>query len=213
MRPSEYLASLDSRRSVIFDLDNTIYDEHTFLFDGYRRVAQYVAARTGVDALDAYKFLRWTYLSEGRIGLLDKFIERFSLDSAITLDTMLAKLRDLTGVRLSCFFYCREYFQAVNRAFVITNGNLVQQRAKCISLDLLSLNKNLVIVYAAEYKPKPAAAAYDWLSGHYDIVDPVYLGDDDLDADFARRCGMEFARISFKRDPRGMAVEDTLYAS
>lgn len=210
MRPSEYLASLDPCRSVIFDLDNTIYDEHAFLFDGYRRVVRYVALLAGLDSQEGYEFLRRTYLTEGRVGLFDKFILQFGLKYPVTRDRMLDQLRELSGVRLSCFSYCQEFFPRVSKVFVITNGNLSQQKAKCQSLGLLSLNKDLVIVYAAEHKPKPDDAAYNWLSNHYKLVDPIYIGDDDSDAEFASRCGMAFGKVSFNRDADGMAIEATL---
>lgn len=210
MRPGDYLAALDEHRSVIFDLDNTLYDEHTFLFNGYRRVVQYVALLTGLDSQEGYKFLRRTYMTEGRVGLFDKFIRQFRLQSPVTRDCILDQLRNLSGVRLSCFSYCLEFFPRASKVFVITNGNLSQQKAKCQSLGLLSLNKDLVIVYAAEHKPKPGDAAYNWLSSHYELVDPVYIGDDDSDAEFASRCGMTFGRISFNRDADGMAIEATL---
>lgn len=69
------------KKVVVFDLDDTLYKEIDFLKSGYRKVAELVEKRYGIEAREVYNhLLTWYYKKENPFGLLN---ETYGLDNPI----------------------------------------------------------------------------------------------------------------------------------
>lgn len=210
MNPREFLLQVGDSRSLIFDLDNTIYDENRFLFAVYAEISKNVSNISGHRYADLLQFLTKTYLAEGRRQLFDKFLLKFRLSQEFTVQDIVSFQREPIGVKLRCFRYFSEYINDAKRAFIITNGNSTQQLWKYEALGLHSRDNRITFVCADDHAPKPQPGSYRWLTQTYDMKNPIYLGDSDVDEEFARRCNISFARLIFARDAAGFSVDSTI---
>ena len=69
------------RKVVVFDLDDTLYKEIDFLMSGYRKVAELVEKRYGVDAHVAYdQMMTWYRRGE---NAFEKLNEKYGIDNPI----------------------------------------------------------------------------------------------------------------------------------
>lgn len=210
MKPREFLDKLAVSRSLIFDLDNTIFDENKFLFTVYKKIARCTAKVSGLDYRELYGFLSKTFLCDGRRNLFDKFLREFDLLSYITTQDLVAILREPFGFKLRCFKYFSTYLLNMRRTFIITNGNSMQQRRKYEALGLQAYGSIIGLVCADEYVPKPQPNAYYRLAERYALVRPIYVGDSEVDEEFSRQCRIGFAKLVFDRDADGFAIESSM---
>lgn len=184
------------RPVVVFDLDNTLYDESLYLQAADAAIARRLAA-DGVASEEAVaRTLKEERRRGGRGRLFDRVIAKLDLEPA-TMKTMLEVLRtvDVPG-GLPLRPWVRRCFEdlrgAGSRLFVFTNGNAVQQRNK-----VRLLNLDLEIVYAAETAPKPAPDGLlhiGRISGQQPAA-MVFIGNDDLDRAAASAAGCAYVDV------------------
>lgn len=62
---------------IIFDLDDTLYDEGSYVQSGFRAVAAFGAGRFGWDAEVSYRFMTETLDREGRGAIFDRWLTKF----------------------------------------------------------------------------------------------------------------------------------------
>ena len=125
-------------RALIFDLDNTLYDEDKYLFGAYKKIA---ISQQNYNHLHVYKFLFDEYRRNGRFKLLDKLEKKFpELDLSVSEMLDLMRTYDGSYIKLDLKKWFLKFLNAVNSDFVIrivTNGNIIQQKNK---VDLLNIN-------------------------------------------------------------------------
>jgi len=70
-------------KAIIFDLDDTLYDERQFVYSGFKAVAQYLAGSYGLN--DQKLFLRMQQLlcEEGRGTIFDRVLQDNGLDTSL----------------------------------------------------------------------------------------------------------------------------------
>lgn len=196
--------------SLVFDLDNTIYDEHDFLFDRYRAIAPRVAVGDVDLARSAFDFLRSRFLMEGRERLFDVFLKRFDLSMRFTVAELLACFRGPV-TSLKTF----DYFDPLVRHFrgpiyLVTNGNPRQQRNKLAALGISYRFDGVVLANEVQKKPSALALA-PLLQVKGSLGRSLYIGDSDVDRDFATNCDLSFFQIAFDRYSTGLADQQTLH--
>ena len=127
----EYLVSeCNKGREIVFDLDNTIYQETQFLFRVYRAIsktAKYYEPKI------VYKFLTNIFKEQGRDKIFDKLISQFNLDY-FTIENCLLIMREYSCDKcISTFPWFNTFLSQMRKNFVIkiiTNGSLQQQKTK-----------------------------------------------------------------------------------
>lgn len=195
--------------SVIFDLDNTIYDENEFLFDRYWNIALRLSCRNEYLAKKYFDFLRLRFLTEGRTKLFDDFLQQFDLASRYTVGYLLDCLRQpLTSLRPFGYFIplVRHFGREV---YLITNGDPRQQQNKLTALGIFHCFSG--VVFANEVIKKPSALAIRPLLARGNIGRCIYIGDSDVDRDFASNCCIPFYRLRFERLESGLADQQTIH--
>lgn len=182
-----------SGRSVIFDLDDTIFPEISFLENRYKYLCKKVFSN---DWEVPYEFLLNEFASHGRSSLFDKFVAHFNLPHAV--EDILGIFRCYENTSDS-FLMPYPWFQKLsdrlNHRFpllIITNGNKDQQKRKIKELNLVELFPKIHCVYADEYGGKPGVEPFRALAEKVALHDPLYIGDSEVDRVFCEKCKIEF---------------------
>ena len=180
-------------RTLIFDLDDTIFSELDFLKQQYLKLAQAFAPDFSESA---YNFLVEDFLKFGRKNIFKRFRLKFNLVEHD--EELLLVFRDYSGDDLKVLRHRRWFAELVSHyteseaLLIITNGYVPQQKEKLRRLALEALRPQLFVVYASEYEPKPARASFEFLSREIHLHEPIYIGDSKVDEEFSKRCSMEF---------------------
>lgn len=189
----EYLFDQVSRgRTLIFDLDNTIYPESEFLFGVYSQISAIANPKL---SSEIFNFLKTTFLLEGREDLFGKLIHKFPesrISKALCLDIMRSYK---PPQKIKPFVWFNKLIYQVNKSFVlriVTNGNVAQQRNKINSIDFRLSSNRIEVVYANQTKPKPAPDSFLNFKNANNFIEPIYIGDSFIDFEYANNLGIEY---------------------
>ena len=189
---------LETKLAFVFDFDNTIYPEKDYLYQVYYMIGQFVEYQETFDHDIITKFLTDEFEANGREKLFDKLIEKFNLKEEYK-ENMLRLLR--TGrlpLKLLLFkemeWIMNEVVNNNRLLFLLTNGNVEQQRNKIVQVEWNGLQKNLRCYFANEIKPKPAPDALQLLMEEHALSpeDVVFIGDSKEDEECAKLAGVDF---------------------
>lgn len=192
---------LETKLAFVFDFDNTLYPEKDYLYQIYYMIGQFVEYQETYDHEKVTKFLIDEFEANGRTNLFNKLIEKFGLKEEY-MDNMLRLMR--TGrLPLKLLLY-KEMEWVMNEVvnnnrllFLLTNGNVEQQRNKIVQVEWNGLQKNLRCYFANEIKPKPAPDALQLLMEEHALSaeQVVFIGDSIEDEECAKAAGVEFVNV------------------
>jgi FMN phosphatase YigB (HAD superfamily) len=182
--------------TFVFDLDNTLYPEHQFLFPKILASLQGHLATNTVLIREA--FINSYFASGSGENWLSIFCSYFELD----FDSFLKHFRTILAKRdiiLDCHFPPPVYTKLVEIidegkfGGVITNGNKEHQIQKVNSLNRW-LDLTGQIIYADELEPKPHPRTILELVAQngLDLNSTYYIGDSESDLEFSVNAGMNF---------------------
>lgn len=193
---------LENFEAVVFDLDDTLFDEKTYLFEAYRQIGDLLAARTGSPASEIFTFLKESFLLSGRQNLFDRVLAKYYLGSD-TKGEMLTILRTLRPSHpLTLYPQAKIYLEKLRadekKIFILTNGNPDQQLNK-ISLLAWPFEWPPRSIYLANLLiPKPSSVGLvKILEDHglrRDTV--VFIGDSEVDRETAQNARVRFYHVS-----------------
>ena len=188
---SYLIECINSHRTLIFDLDDTIYLETDFLFKQYHLVSKVFTP----DCVSiGYEFFKSTFASEGRLMIFEKFILHFKLDANVT--DIMKVFRDYSEHKqlstYKWFFSFSELMRDKIHLIIVTNGNVSQQKEKVKRLHLELYFDHIEVFYANEFEPKPSEAVSSHINKLIKLYKPVYIGDSEVDREFSINSGFEF---------------------
>lgn len=168
---------------ILFDLDDTLYQEIDFLKSGYRKISALVEQRYGIAAEAVYsKMLEWYLRGEKDVfGLMN---EHFGLDNPI-IDYLNIYRYHKPDISLSASVY--DTLSELSRNCVlgiISDGRKVNQWNKIKALGLMEFidEENVIISEDFGYE-KPSEANYKYFMNRFPDCEYVYVGDN-LQKDF-----------------------------
>jgi HAD superfamily hydrolase (TIGR01509 family) len=180
----------------VFDLDDTLYPETQYISQAYTEIAQKIARRSDHDEQEMANFLLDEFRLGKRHALFDRFLNQFHLDVSVKQE-MLHLLRTIKVTEpLVLYPGMKQLLNTLiiqkKQRYIITNGNVEQQKNKVEQLGIESLFDG--IIYANEFSPKPNTASWEVLSTKFQLKrsDAVYIGDSESDRTFADRCKIAF---------------------
>lgn len=182
---------------VIFDLDNTLYDECSYLLPVYRAIAQFTSQQSNDDIRVYLHFLVNMFKEEGRTKLFDKYLRFFNLDTIIKMDDLLEIQRNIR-IPLVIFdevkLLLRYLVANHNKVYILTNGNPHQQKNKIKNLNIQDMFPQISVIYANEYIPKPSPVCLNNIIKKEKVTKEkaIFIGDSVVD-----KATAENARISF----------------
>ena len=83
----------DSYQVIIFDLDNTLYDESVYLFSAYNDIGKFIEKQVGGYSGEYVSFLVTSFKKYGHHGLFDMLLSHFGLKTKIEMNDLLFLLR------------------------------------------------------------------------------------------------------------------------
>ena len=63
---------------IIFDLDDTLYNEKSFVFSGFNEVAKWISSCTSISQNEIYNFMCDELAKNGRGAIFDRVLEKYS---------------------------------------------------------------------------------------------------------------------------------------
>jgi putative hydrolase of the HAD superfamily len=192
-----YLSNcINDKRTVIFDLDDTLYEELSFLNCAYKKIAHELYCD---QSNEVYIFLVNEFAVNGRNSLFNKLMSNYPRNE-IGIDSILDVFRSTISPQpLNFYTWFYKFISKTDADFkirILTNGNIQQQKNKISSLNFTALGRKLDVVYANKYEPKPLAGSLRHFKDYHEFVSPVYVGDSLVDRLFCKNSGIEFLDVS-----------------
>jgi phosphoglycolate phosphatase-like HAD superfamily hydrolase len=190
---------LEDAAVVVFDLDGTLYDDEMYLRGADDAIAALVADRGFGDRVTARSALADAVADGGRDGYLDRFCQAMELERSM-MPELLDALRTARP-ELEVFEWAPELLRSLaqrgTHLWILTNGNVAQQRNKVDLLGIESRPTPVRVVFANELRPKPApdGLAHILASEGVKAVDVVLVGNAPEDAECAAACGVAFVHV------------------
>ena len=186
----------------IFDLDNTIYKEEDYLLQAYKAIAdKFAEILPHQSKNELLKILKDLYLKEGREKLFDKFLKIVCLEN-IYLPDCLKILRSFVPEKpIEINKKVKKVLISLKHrgksVFILTNGNIVQQKNKIKHIRWDGLDKQIGFVFANEIEPKPSPAGVFHIlkiTG-IQVEKTILIGDSDIDQACAQNSGIQYLDV------------------
>lgn len=197
----DHIVSFNNYNCYIFDLDNTLYDENSYLFSAYEEMALNLSLKYDIDAIIVKNFLVETFLVSGRLKLFNNLINSFKLPQSVLPD-LLNILRNHKMINQISLFpelevLIRKLIIENKSIFILTNGNVQQQKNKINQIDWKGIKK-LKFVFANELVPKPSPEGVLFILKESNCKrDKVlFIGDSIVDEQCAHAANIDFLNIS-----------------
>lgn len=167
---------------LIFDLDDTLYDEMTFVVSGLYAVANYGEVSFGWEAKASFAFLHANLLMHGRGAVFDEWLRSHGRYSVSRVRTCVNVYRHHKP-KISLFSAATrvlEHYREQTPLYLVTDGHKVVQKNKIDSLNLTPIFKRIFITHRFAIRhAKPSLHCFEIIrrSENCDWSDMVYVGD------------------------------------
>jgi len=186
---------------IIFDLDDTLYEERIFVESGFRAVSEYIQKRFRVDKEDFFKVVMNILEREGRGYIFDTALRKYNLYRKKLVDKLVRVYRShkpgikpYPGVKSLINSLKKKY-----KLGLITDGLGYVQRNKVKALGLERFFD--FIIYTDDYskrRSKPSSYSFKKALEYFNISpkEAIYIGDDPY-KDFlgAKKLGIQTIRV------------------
>ncbi len=185
-------------RAIVFDLDETLYQERRFALSGFAEVARHVESRFGTPAFAAFALLRRTLATGHRQTAFQDLVTAHGLPAG-TVEELIAIYRQ-HAPRLRLPHVSATVLRDLRRRWkigILTNGSPDIQARKVAALGLSDLVD--AVVFGLDTGPgKPDRAAFTAVLDRLGVPAQasIFVGDDPrCDIMGARQAGMKTIRI------------------
>ncbi|MFC4599648.1 HAD family hydrolase [Cohnella hongkongensis] len=123
---------------VVFDLDDTLYEELTYVHSGFRAVASFLAENyEQADAEDAYRFMVTEEKRSGRGRVFDRLLERYGIGTQARVRQCVQAYRTHTP-HIRLYPDARRALEALadRSLYIVTDGHARVQEMKLRALGL-----------------------------------------------------------------------------
>ncbi|WP_321494912.1 HAD family hydrolase [uncultured Desulfobacter sp.] len=151
---------------LVFDLDDTLYDELSFVQSGFLKVAEYVNKTFGIDTESAYDIMHSELETNGRGKVFDTLLLKYKVYSKSAVGKCVSVYRLHTPeIELNPdAVRCLDRFKQFNK-YIVTDGNKVVQRNKLNALGLPPVMKKIFITHEYGKKnAKPSAYCFNLIA-------------------------------------------------
>ncbi|MBG9454829.1 hypothetical protein ABE61_12445 [Lysinibacillus sphaericus] len=166
---------------IIFDMDDTLYEEFTYVQSGFRAVAQYLKETIYINESEAYSFMVERLLQDGRGRIFNELLFKYGFESSELVRQCINVYRyhDPTiSLPIEVVVLLKKLYHYP--LYIVTDGYPATQERKIKALQLSSYVKEAITSYreGSEYgKPSPY-----WFKkiAEWEGVKPqqiVYIGD------------------------------------
>ena len=197
---------LEKYKIIIFDLDNTIYNEKNFIYPSLKNVSKFLTTKIDIHENEIQKQL--LILKNKNQKIFDKFLSNF-LVKKINLKSLVKRtinkyqsyncnnLKNVNSLKnILKFFYKKK------KLFLVTNGNRLRQKNKIKKLGINKFFKKIYILDNDYDYIKPSTKSVNSLKKFIKKIgfkNAVYVGDNKItDKAFAKNLKISFINFYFK---------------
>lgn len=198
------MKNLDKYSTIIFDLDNTLYNEIEYLINAYRFISENISSRNhSCPPNEIFNFILNEFKINGRKNLYQKTVDKFSIGN-YSLNEFLNDMRivpipeNSIKINSKLYSFVKDSIDKFN-IFIVTNGTLVQQKNKIRSVDI-PCKDQIKIIYCDSFgidKRKPDPYFIEFLTKEFKINrnEMIFIGDGNEDQLSALRGKIDFLFI------------------
>jgi HAD superfamily hydrolase (TIGR01549 family) len=194
------ITRLLSYQCIVFDLDNTLYNEKDYLFAAYIEVDKYLNQKYNIKPKDAFQFLVDRFNRFGRKNLFNKLIKQYNLPEE-TISDLLVLLRNVKIIqKIELFPEMEELLVLLKKnekqLYILTNGNVNQQKNKIDQIDWKGVS-NICFRFANEIEPKPSPKGINRILSDHNLSNNeiVFIGDSHEDEECATNANVDFVHV------------------
>ncbi len=167
---------------IVFDLDDTLYEEITYVKSGFRAVANYLSGKYSLSSDKIYSELYDVLEEKGRGSIFNEILNKYNILSKREIKKCVTVYRKhqpnikLTKVSINCINRFSDYSK-----YIVTDGNKMVQSTKIRALNLEKYFRKCLVThnYGID-KAKPSTYVFhkilEWEKAK--PTDLVYIGDD-----------------------------------
>nr|WP_321496415.1 HAD family hydrolase [uncultured Methanolobus sp.] len=190
---------------IIFDLDNTLYNEYDYVISGFKAVASFLDKEESIDYCAAYSLLLESFVLNGRGNNFDYLCQKLNIDSDITnkLVDVYRKHCPEIILREDIITFLIDLAKKYTLC-LLTNGWVVPQKRKVAALKINEYFDS--IIYSQQDGldfAKPHPKYFEHILELYDIEpeEALMIGDDPIaDIQGAQNVGMPCFQVTNKLD-------------
>jgi len=130
---------------IVFDLDDTLYDEVTFVKSGLKAVSDYLYIKYSISKTESMNFFN-NELSKGREKILDKILKEYDIFSKNEVKKCLSIYRS-HNPKIQLYPQAKRILQEFNRnsIYILTDGNKMVQKKKIFALGIQKKVKKFIL--------------------------------------------------------------------
>jgi putative hydrolase of the HAD superfamily len=167
---------------LIFDLDDTLYDESTYVESGFRAVAEHAEREHGWDARASLATMMEILARDGRGAVFDRWLEGHGArTSALVSDCIRVYRHHHPSIRLWVSAdRLLESLSADHRLYIVTDGHKVAQARKVEALGLAARLQKAYITHRYGVRhAKPSTYCFELIRRREGCAwtDMLYAGD------------------------------------
>lgn len=187
-------------KCVIFDLDDTLYNERMYVESAMNNVSEYLSEKFGLDKKEIYDKFISTLDLKGRGKIFDICIAEYGIDESV--NKLVQVYRD-TKPQLLLYEDAERIIKVLKdkniKTALITDGCSKVQHSKIAALNLENIIDEIIVTDDYEGAAKPSTVPFKMVLSRMNGINAkhcIYIGDNPR-KDFigAREVGMKTARI------------------
>lgn len=166
---------------LIFDLDDTLYDEMTYVKSGFTAVSEYGSSAFGLNKNKSYQIMIFTLCQEGRGNVFNKWLIKNNIYSKKNLNSCIYTYHHHYP-KISLNNHAEKILPALNfyNKYIVTDGHKIVQDFKIKALGITKFFNHIYITHRYGIKhAKPSLRCFELIRKRekcsWDNL--VYVGD------------------------------------
>jgi putative hydrolase of the HAD superfamily len=167
---------------LIFDLDDTLYDEKKFVYSGFSEVANWISVMSKNSAIEIFDYMLNDLALNGRGKVFNNALEKYfqmtvkNVRKCVSIYRLHKPDINLDKDVVDLLLELRKN----NKLYIVTDGNKIVQNNKIKSLDVEKYIEKAFITYRYGLKAsKPSLKCFEIIKNLEKVnwLDLVYIGD------------------------------------
>jgi len=186
-------------RAVIFDLDDTLYNEKEFVYSGFMSVAKFLSNKYKIDKIILYNDMVWCLNIQGRGKIFDYVCQKYCLKEDIDKLVKIYRYNKPDITLYDDAYKILEIYKEKYKLGLITDGNKDVQWNKIKVLGIEKYMDKIIVTddYGEDYW-KPSVKPFKMMLEYFHVYpeQTIYVGDNP-NKDFipCKKLGINSVRI------------------